>query len=247
MPFSGRRGGRPGADPAPLVLPDGIRVEITRKDIRTLRLRVHAPDGRVTLSAPLRFPRRAIEVFVHDRLEWIRAQRARIATLEYEPEYGYLDGERHWYAGHPYTLKVVERTAPARVELGDGELLLRVRPGSDAGRRRALLDNWYRRRLRATIPDLIEHHQPRMGVTVREFGIRRMSTRWGTCNPRARRIWLNLALAGKPPECLEYVVVHEMTHLLESRHNARFHALMDDFLPHWRDCREELNRTLPRR
>jgi predicted metal-dependent hydrolase len=242
VPAAARPAARAGTAALILHLPGNIPVEVSRKDIRTLRLRVHAPDGRVTVSAPLALPRQAIDAFVSSRLDWIRKHRRRITALEYEPEYRYLHGERHWYAGRRYALDIVERPARARVELGAGTLVMRVRPGSGVERRRALLHAWYRQQLKATVPGLIDAYQPRMGVAVQELGIRRMKTRWGTCNPRARRIWLNLELAKKPPECLEYVVVHEMAHLLEPRHNARFHALMDTFLPAWREHRETLNR-----
>ncbi|MGB5541414.1 MAG: SprT family zinc-dependent metalloprotease [Gammaproteobacteria bacterium] len=227
-------------------LPDDIAVEITRKDIRTLRLSVHAPDGRVKVSAPVAMPEAFISAFVLDRLGWIRKHQLRLAARHEQPACRYADGEHHWFSGRRYVLKVIERQAPARVALGDDSLVLQVRPGASAEQRRALLDAWYRRYLKAALPSLIAGHQPRMGVQVQAFGVKRMKTRWGSCNPRARRIWLNLELARAPSECLEYVVVHEMVHLLERRHNTRFHALMDRFLPGWREHKDRLN-SLPLR
>ena len=227
-------------------LPDGIVVEITRKDIRTLRLSVHAPDGRVKVSAPVAMPEEFISTFVLDRLGWIRKHQLRLAVRHDPPACRYVDGERHWFSGRRYVLKVIERLAPARVALGDDSLVLQVRPGASVEQRRALLDAWYRRHLKATLPALIAGHQPRMGVQVQAFGVKQMKTRWGSCNPRARRIWLNLELARAPSECLEYVVVHEMVHLLERRHNPRFHALLDRFLPGWREHKDRLN-SLPLR
>jgi hypothetical protein len=222
-------------------LPGGITVEVTLKDIRTLRLSVHAPDGRVKVSAPAAMPEDLIRTFVLDRLGWIEKHRQRLATRESRAAPGYTDGESHLFSGRRYTLRIVERRAPARVELGHDTLVLQVRPGASAERRRSVLDAWYRQQLKAAVPALIAGYQPRLGVQVDEFGVKRMKTRWGTCNPRARRIWLNLELAKKPPECLEYIVVHEMMHLLEPHHNARFHALMDRFLPHWRLHKDRLN------
>jgi len=223
-------------------LPGDIDVEVTRKDIRTLRLSVHAPDGRVTVSAPAAMTEQSIDAFLLARLGWIIRHRQRLATREYAPAHRYTEGESHLFSGQCYALKIVERAAPARVELGHDVLVLQVRPGTGAERRRSILDAWYRRQLKVAVPGLIAGYQPRMGVRVQEFGVKRMKTRWGTCNPRARRIWLNLELAKAPPACLEYIVVHEMVHLLEPSHNTRFHALMDRFLPEWRLRKELLNR-----
>jgi len=223
-------------------LPGDIPVEITRKDIRTLRLSVHAPDGRVTVSAPVAMTEQSINTYLLARLVWIRKHRQRLAIREHAPTHRYTEGESHLFGGQRYALKIVERPVPARVELGHDVLLLQVRPGTSAERRRSILDAWYRRQLKVAVPGLIAGYQPRMGVRVQEFGVKRMKTRWGTCNPRARRIWLNLELAKAPPACLEYIVVHEMVHLLEPSHNARFHALMDRFLPEWRLRKALLNR-----
>jgi len=222
-----------------------VRVEVTRKDIRTLRLCVHAPDGRVTVSAPVVLSEASINAFLLSRLEWIRKHRQRLAARSYEPVYRYRDGESHLFNGRRYSLKVVECAVPAGVELGDGLLVLRVRPDTGTARRRAILDDWYRQQLKAALPGLIAGYQRQMGVQVHEFRVKRMKTRWGSCNPRARRIWLNLELAKKPPACLEYIVVHEMVHLLEPSHNARFHALMDRFLPEWRRHKAVLGRQSP--
>jgi predicted metal-dependent hydrolase len=225
-----------------LRMPGDITIEVTRKDIRTLRLSVHPPDGRVRLSAPAAIAQEAIHHFVRARLGWIRKHQQQIAARQPPPEDRYRDGEFHWFAGRRYALQIVEQPAPARVALGEGVLTLQVRPGGGPGRCRTLLDDWYRRHLKVAVPQLIAGYEPLLGVQVQCLGIRKMKTRWGSCNPRARRIWLNLELARQPPECLEYVVVHEMVHLLESHHNARFHALMDRYLPRWREHRETLNR-----
>jgi len=227
-----------------LQLPGGIAVEVTRKDIRTMRLGVHPPDGRVTVSVPVAMTEDSIRTFVLARLGWIRKHRQRLVVRENEAAHRYTDGESHYFCGQRYKLKVVECRAPGRVVLGRDELVLQVRPGTRAQRRRSILEEWYRQQLKVAVPGLIAEYQPQMGVRVHAFGVKRMRTRWGTCNPRARRIWLNLELAKKPPECLEYILVHEMVHLLEPHHNARFHALMDTFLPRWRHHEDLLN-SLP--
>ncbi|MGD2112396.1 MAG: SprT family zinc-dependent metalloprotease [Gammaproteobacteria bacterium] len=229
-----------------LRMPGDITIEVTRKDIRTLRLSVHPPDGRVRLSAPTAIAQEAIHRFVCARLGWIRKHRQQIAARQPAPGNRYRDGEFHWFEGRCYALQILERPAPARVTLGEGVLTLQVRPGSGPGRCRALLDDWYRDHLKAAVPQLIAGYEPPLGVQVRCFGIRKMKTRWGSCNPRARRIWLNLELARQPSGCLEYVVVHEMVHMLEPHHNTRFYALMDRHLPRWRECREILKRLPPR-
>lgn len=231
--------------PRVLRLADDIDVELVRKDIRTLRLSVHPPEGRVRLAAPVALSQEAIDAFLCARLGWIRKHRTDLASRPRIPPGRYLDGEWHWFGGNRYRLQIIASAGPGRVELADDRLTLRVRPSCTAGQRRALLEDWYRARLKATVPGLIATYQPRMGVQVREFGVKRMKTRWGSCNPRARRIWLNLALAQASFACLEYVVVHEMAHLLERRHNARFYALMERFLPGWHACREELNGWQP--
>jgi hypothetical protein len=217
-----------------LPLPGGVDIQVTRKDIRTLRLRVHAPDGRVTLSAPAALAPEAVEAFARERLAWIGRQRQRLASVPAAPVYHYVDGELHWFDGRRYGLGIVERQAPARVTVDGDRLVLRLRPGSTVADRRALLESWYRRHLKRAIPRLIDVYEPRLRVQVQQFGIRRMKTRWGSCNVRAGRIWLNLDLARHPHAGLEYVVVHEMVHLLEPRHGPRFRALMDRYLPDWR-------------
>jgi predicted metal-dependent hydrolase len=224
-----------------LQLPGDIAVEVTRKDIRTLRLGVHPPDGRVTVSAPVAITEESIRTFVLARLDWIRKHRQNLLSREYEVARSYTDGECHYFSGQRYVLKVVESRDATRVVLGDDVLVMKVRPGASAERRRSILEEWYRQQLKMAVPGLIAGYQSHMGVRVHAFGVKRMRTRWGTCNPRARRIWLNLELAKKPPECLEYIVVHEMVHLLEPRHNARFRALMDTYLPRWRLYRDLLN------
>ena len=146
-----------------------------------------------------------------------------------------VSGETHYLAGRRYRLKVREHNAPAQVELhGHQTLLLSVRPQQDAEQRLQVLERWYRTRLRGLAGELLEQWAARMGVTVANWGIRKAKTRWGACNPQARRIWLNLELAKKPVQCLEYIVVHELVHLMERHHNERFAALMDQYLPDWR-------------
>ena len=152
-----------------------------------------------------------------------------------------VNRESHYYNGERYLLEVIERDAPPAVDLGHHIMTLYVRPGTEPGKRLTILREWYRARLKERLPLLIRHYQKVMGVEVVKFGIKQMKTKWGACSPAAGRIWINLELARKPPECLEYIVVHEMVHLLEPRHDDRFKALMEKFLPKWRFYRDGLN------
>lgn len=222
----------------------GITIHVVRKAIKNLHLGVYPPEGRVRVSAPASMSNDAIRMLVARRLGWIRKQQMRFEGQERQSALEYVSGESHYYGGTRYVLNVAYRDAAPGVALRNKTTMdLFVRPGSDAARRERVLVDWYRAQLREMIPPLIARWEPVMGVQVAEWGIKRMKTRWGSCNPRARRIWLNLELAKKPADCLEYVVVHEMAHLLDRTHGARFVALMDAFLPRWRELRAELNRA----
>jgi len=219
-------------------------VEVVRKDIKNLHLGVYPPEGRVRVAVPLRLDDETVRLAVVSRLGWIRKQQRRFEEQERQSAREMVTGETHFFLGRRYRLDVVEHDGPASVRLrGNTIMELRVRPGSDPEKRRAALHGWYRRRLKERIPGLIEAWEPVIGVDVADWRIRRMRTRWGSCTIEARRIWLNLELAKKPPACLEYILVHEMVHLLERRHNDRFRELMDRFMPRWRLHRDDLNRA----
>lgn len=229
---------------SPRIEVSGIPVEIVRKDIKNLHLGVYPPAGRVRVAAPLRLDDEAIRLSVVSRLAWIRRQRAAFALQDRQSRREFVSGESHYFAGRRYRLDVVERDAPPSVRVRNNSWLeLSVRPGTDLRTREAALHRWYRSHLRNELPRLLARWEPEFGIPVAEVRIRRMKTRWGSCNPKARRIWLNLELAKKPPSCLEYVFVHEMAHLIERHHNDRFHALMDRHLPQWRIRRAELDRA----
>ena len=220
-----------------------LTVEIVRKDVKHVRLTVYPPDGRVRLSVPRRLGDDAVRSVVGARSGWITRKRAEVLARRMPEPSAFVSGEVHPVAGVPYRLDVIERPGRPAATLRDNHTLeLRVRPGSDRTAREAVLSGWYRQRLRDLVPPLLAKWQPVMGVSAAEWRIKRMTTRWGTCNIAARRIWLNLELAKASPECLEYVVVHELVHLLERHHNARFTAHMDRLLPRWRQSRDQLNR-----
>ncbi len=220
----------------------GIPVEVVRKPIKNLHLGVYPPAGRVRVAAPERMGEEAVRLAVVSRLGWIRRQQERFAEQPRQSAREMVTGESHYLWGRRYRLEVIEHDGSCRVKRkGRSRLVLYVRPGADSVRRRRLLEDFYRQELKQRIPALIEQWQPVIGVQVAHWGVKRMKTRWGSCNPETRRIWLNLELAKKPPRCLEYILVHEMTHLLERHHNDRFRSLMDRFLPSWRLRRDELN------
>ena len=220
----------------------GIEVEIVRKDIKHLHLGVYPPEGRVRVAAPLRLDDDAVRLAVITRLAWIRRKRAEFHGQDRQSRREFVTGESHYFEGRRYRLDVVESTGPTGIRLRDKAWMeMRVRPNTGRDAREAMLYRWYRARLRERIPDLVAKWEPRIDVKVAEWRIRRMKTRWGTCNPHAGRIWLNSELAKKPVSCLEYVVVHEMVHLIERGHNERFRGILDRVLPGWRARLDELN------
>jgi len=223
----------------------GIVVEVIRKNIKNLRITVYPPHGMVRVSAPVHVNDRGICDAIKSRLSWIRKKQDAFKSQPVQSQQEMITGENHYYQGRHYTLKVIEADWPPSVVLsGNSTIELRIRPGSDRNKREAVLNEWYRAQLKEQVPPLIAEWEPRIGVEVSDWGIRRMKTRWGTCNTRAKRVWLNLDLAKKPPACLEYVLVHEMLHLVERHHNDRFHQLMNDLFPHWRLRKEELDNIL---
>ncbi|MDN5870795.1 MAG: M48 family metallopeptidase [Nitrococcus sp.] len=222
---------------------NGIPVEVRRKAIKNLHIGVYPPDGRVRVAAPARMDDETIRLAIVSRLAWIRRHQRRFLAQVRESARELVTGESHYYRGQRYRLDVVDAAGRAGVHLtGMSTMELGVPPGTDTAGRRCVLERWYRRELRALVPDLLATWEPIIGKSVAEWRIKRMKTRWGSCNIGARRIWLNLELIRKPHACLEYVLVHEMAHLLERHHTHRFRDLMDRFLPDWRLRRDELNK-----
>jgi len=218
-----------------------MQIEVLRKNIKNLHLSVLPPLGKVRIAAPAHMNLDTIRVFVISRLAWIRSQQRRMQAQEREAPREYLDRESHYVWGRRYLLKRVEKDAAPAIELKHSKLVMQVRPGTDEARSQEILDSWYREQIRAVVPELIAKWEPVIGVQVGRVFVQRMKTRWGSCNPASGAIRLNTDLARKPPDCLEYIVVHEMTHLLEPTHNARFGALIELFLPQWQHVRDQLN------
>jgi predicted metal-dependent hydrolase len=219
-----------------------IKVDVVQKDIKNLHLSVYPPTGAVRIAAPSRMDLGTIRVFAISKLGWIKSQQRKLRAQPREAPREYLDRESHFVWGKRYLLKIVEKNAAPQVELKHSKMRLQVRPGSSELKRRVVLEGWYREQLKQAAPPLVAKWERLMGVVVQQVFAQRMRTKWGSCSPRAGNIRLNTDLAKKPPECLEYIVVHEMAHLLQPTHNSRFQALMDGFMPSWRVCRDELNR-----
>lgn len=219
----------------------GIDIDVIYKDIKNLHIGVYPPLGRVRVAAPLRLDDDRVRLAVIQRLPWIKKQREQLRKAERQTKREMVTGESHYVWGVRRRLKVIERPGRAHVEIDGGRLLLYVPEGTDEDERLSVLQRWYREQLRARIPALVAQWEPIIGRTVPKWSIRRMKTKWGSCNRETGHIWFNVELAKKHPDCLEYIVVHEMTHLLERNHGQRFTKLMDKHMPDWRSRRERLN------
>ena len=218
----------------------GIDIDVVYKDIKNLHIGVYPPLGRVRVAAPEGLDDDQVRLAVVQRLSWIRRQRKQLQSAPRQSEREMVTGESHYVWGERKRLKVVERPGRTHIEM-DGDRLVLYAPNSSQEDRRIALDRWYREQLRATIPTLIETWEAELDVTVPKWKIRRMKTKWGSCNRETRHLWFNVELAKKHPDCLEYIVVHEMMHFFERTHGERFTKLMDTHLPDWRSRRDQLN------
>ena len=220
----------------------GILVDIIFKEIKNVHLSVHPPTGRVRISAPKRMKLDTLRVFAVSKIDWIKNHQKKQLGQERETPREYLDRESHYVWGRRYLLKINESYQAPFVELKHNQMILTVRPGSGTEKRGVIVSAWYREEVRKAAMLLIAKWEAILGVKANKFYVQRMKTKWGSCASHTRNIRLNSDLAKKPRECLEYIVVHELVHLLEPTHNARFYALMDKFMPNWQSLRDELNR-----
>lgn len=222
------------------VLIEDIEVNIVQKRIKNIHLRIYPPLGEVRLTIPRQISIEKAKTFIISKLDWIKKQQIKIRSKKILPPLQYLEGEVHYFFGEEYILKIFEKKSAPKVFLKDGVIELHINKDSTLNQRKIIIDKYYRLEMNKIIPQFIFNLEKKMNVKVAEFGIKKMKTRWGTCNIRARRIWLNLELAKKPISCLEYIIVHEMVHLLERKHSKKFIAYMDNFLPSWRNCNDAL-------
>lgn len=222
-----------------------IDYQLTRRAVKHLRIEVRPPDGAVQIIAPHHASERDIAMLLQSRLEWIKTHQQKMLRRPRPAPLQWNTGELHYLWGKAYPLQVIEQQGKHSVQLSaDAQLQLRVRPDTTAANKAKVMQEFYRQQLSEQVPQLLDIWQPRMGVKAQEWRSKQMKTRWGTCNINARRIWLNLELVKKPFACLEYVLVHELAHLLEPSHNHRFVGFMDQFLPDWRARRAVLNQPV---
>ena len=219
-----------------------IAVDVVLKEIKNVHLSVYPPTGRVRISAPSRMSLDTIRIFAISKLAWIKQQQKKLLEQDRETPREYLNRESHYVWGKRYLLTVVESDQVPAVELKHSRIILRVRPGTDEGKRQAIVEEWFREELKDAVPPLLAKWEPVLGVKVQRFFVQRMKTKWGSCSPGARTIRLNTELTKKPRECLEYIIVHELAHLQEPTHNTHFVAIMDRLIPQWRFRRQQLNR-----
>lgn len=218
-----------------------LTVDVLRKDIKNLHLSVHPPTGRIRIAAPLSLEMDAIRAFAISRIGWIRKNQRKLLAQPREPVRDYIDRESHFVWGERVLLKLVNRDAPASVELIHRTLVLSARADASRDERHDIVEKWYREELRRVAGPIIARWEARLGVKAKGTFIQRMKTKWGSCHHETGNIRLNTELAKKPPECLDYVVLHELAHLLERTHSEEFFAILDQNLPHWREIRGLLN------
>ncbi len=221
-----------------------ITIDVIRKNIKNIHLAVYPPTGRVRLAVPMQLTDDTIRLFVVAKLSWIKRHQRKFKAQDRQLPREYKNRESHYFQGTRYLLNVIEKDAPPKVTLRSKTYIdLTIRPNTPVEKRHEIMTEWYRTELKKEIPALIEKWEKVIGVKANDWQVKQMKTKWGTCNITRKRIWLNLELAKKPIQCLEYVIVHELVHLLERHHNNRFKEFMDVFMPHWRAHKEELNRT----
>ena len=218
-----------------------ISISVTRKDIKNVHLSVHPPEGRVTLVAPTSTRLEVARAYAISRLGWIREQQSKLEAQAREAPRQFVERESHYVWGRRYLMVVNHRDAKPSVVLDHKRITLTVRPGSDAHKRAEVMHEWQKLQLHAVVPVLIKTWECKLKVTVAGYYLQRMKTKWGSCNHRAGSIRLNTELVKKPKDLLEYVIVHEMIHLLEPTHNERFISILGEHFPTWREARAELN------
>lgn len=226
----------------PVMQIGSFEVQLNRKAIKHLHISVLPPDGRVRVSAPEKMTDTAIRMAVISRLPWIKKQQQGFAEQPRQSQRDLVGGESHYLWGRRYRLELTERIGRHEMfRQGNNKLHLWVKPGTSRDNKARVLDDFYRHEMKQRIAVLLAYWQPALGVEVADWGVKKMKTKWGSCNIQSQRIWLNLELAKKPPECLEYILVHELVHLLERHHNDRFRQYMDRYLPDWQERRTLLN------
>lgn len=220
-----------------------LMIATVKKDIKNMHLGVYPPNGRIRVAAPLKTSDETIRLFVISKLHWIRKQQLKFLEQERQTQRAYVSGESHYFLGNRYRLNLIHTNTRPRIDIRrKSQIDLYIRADTTAKKREAIFERFYRSELRKLVPSLLERWQKKVGVRVDEVKIRKMKTKWGSCNPKDGRIWLNLELAKKTLHCIDYVFVHELAHLIEEKHSERFIQLLESVLPHWQDNKDELNK-----
>jgi predicted metal-dependent hydrolase len=219
-------------------------IDVVRKDIKNMHLAVYPPTGRVRIAVPLRIDDEAVKLFAISKLSWIKRNQRNFALQERQSVREYIDRESHYFFGKRYLLNVVELDAKPQVMVKNKTIItLQVRPSATREQKELIMNNWYRHELKERAEPMITAWSKRIGVEITDWQVKQMKTKWGTCNIEAKKIWINLELAKKPINSLEYIIVHELIHLLERHHNDRFLGFMNKFLPNWIQLKNELNKS----
>jgi len=220
-----------------------LLIDVVQKDIKNMHLSVYPPMGRVRIAVPLNIDDETVRLYIISKLSWIKKNQRKFENQDRQSPRAFAERESHYFQGTRYLLRIREHNAPAKVEIKTKTHIdLYIRPDTSTEQQQIILNEWYRKQLKSQIPDIIAKWEKIIGVKVGNWGVKQMKTKWGTCNIEEKRIWINLELAKKPTNCLEYIVVHEMIHLLERHHNDRFLSYIDKFIPQWKLYKEELNR-----
>jgi predicted metal-dependent hydrolase len=219
-----------------------LEIDTVKKDIKNTHLGVYPPNGRVRIAAPLKTTDEALKLLVTEKMPWIKKQQSKFSQQERQTKREYVSGESHYFLGSRYRLNVIQSDSKPRIEIKrKTHVDMYICPEMSLEKRERLMDSFYRAELKKQIPTFLEKWSKITGLSVKEVKIKKMKTKWGTCNPKHRRIWINLELAKKPLLCLEYVLVHELTHLKEKHHNEQFELLLKSYMPQWDQCKQELN------
>lgn len=220
-----------------------IKIDVVRKDIKNIHLAVYPPTGRVRIAAPLKVNEDAIRLFAISKLGWIKRNQRKFEGQVRISQREYKQRESHYFQGRRYLLNIIETETTPKVVLKSKKFIeLCVKPNTPTNKRHEILVEWYRTQLKKQIPTIIEKWEKILKIKVDNWQVRQMKTKWGSCNIEKKKIWVNLELAKKPEHCLEYIIVHEMVHLLERHHNDKFLYYMDTYLPTWRQLKNELNK-----
>ena len=223
-----------------------INIDVVKKDIKHMHLAVYPPDGRVRLSAPKTTKEEKLRLYTISKLKWIKKQQKKFREQKREKPRQFINGESHYFLGNRYLLKVIEhdKRRSKVVKVNRTYIELHVPKGSTLEKRKRVIEEWYRKHLKEVAVPMLEKWSEKVGVEVNDWGVRKMKTKWGSCNTDQHRIWLNLELAKKPKKCVEYIVLHELIHLIERKHSNRFVMLLDQYMPAWRTRKEILGRTI---